>query len=145
MDIRADTLTIDETQIKLLMGRRERVRREFYRRQRRQPRPEFCSKILCYLRFLLFKIFIRFQLLRMLFNVSSNFFKGSLPYSYWTPAEWHSAFDKSGLFVSSWESNLNLYSFPADLIFGRSLHFIAALRVARERGNSDGALQQLDR
>jgi SAM-dependent methyltransferase len=55
----------------------------------------------------------------------------ALPYNYWTPAQWHGAFDKLGLVVSSWESNLGLYPFPVDLIFGRSLHFVAALRAPR--------------
>jgi SAM-dependent methyltransferase len=55
----------------------------------------------------------------------------ALPYNYWTPPQWHGAFDKLGLAVSSWESNLRLYPFPVDLIFGRSLHFVAALRVPR--------------
>ena len=57
----------------------------------------------------------------------------ALPYNYWTPAQRDGALDKLGLFVSSWESNLKLYPFPADLIFGRSLHFIAALRVPNRR------------
>jgi len=57
-----------------------------------------------------------------------------LPYNYWTPAQWHGACEKLGLSVSSRESNLKLYPFPADLIFGRSLHFIAALRVPRQGG-----------
>jgi SAM-dependent methyltransferase len=51
----------------------------------------------------------------------------ALPYNYWTRAQWHRAFDELGLTVSSWEWNLKLYPFPADLIFGRPLHFIAAL------------------
>ena len=55
----------------------------------------------------------------------------ALPYNYWTPAEWHRAFEKLGLAVISWESNLRLYAFPADLIFGRSLHFIAILRAPK--------------
>jgi SAM-dependent methyltransferase len=55
----------------------------------------------------------------------------ALPYNYWTPEKWRGAFDRLGLTVSSWESNLKLYPFPADLIFGRSLHFIAALRLRR--------------
>src|SRR5262245_61677921 len=53
----------------------------------------------------------------------------ALPYNYWTPAQWHAAFDNLGLTVSSWESNLDLYPFPADLIFGRSLHFITLLGI----------------
>lgn len=60
----------------------------------------------------------------------------ALPYNYWTPAQWRAAFDKLGFAVTSWESNLKLYPFPADLIFGRSLHFIAALQVPTHgRGN----------
>jgi hypothetical protein len=55
----------------------------------------------------------------------------ALPYNYWTQAEWDGAFNKLGLSVSSWEWNLKLYRFPADLIFGRSLHFIAAVRAPR--------------
>jgi SAM-dependent methyltransferase len=69
----------------------------------------------------------------------------ALPYNYWTPAQWRAAFDKLGLAVNSWESHLKLYRFPFDLIFGRSLHFIAALRVPRQRRNSHAGLQQLDR
>jgi SAM-dependent methyltransferase len=57
----------------------------------------------------------------------------ALPYNYWTPAQWHGAFDTLGLTVSSWQSNLKLYPFPADLIFGRSLHFIAVLQVPDKR------------
>ena len=60
----------------------------------------------------------------------------ALPYNYWTPAQWDGAFDKLGLTVNSWESNLKLYPFPVDFIFGRSLHFIAALRVPG-RGGGD--------
>jgi SAM-dependent methyltransferase len=69
----------------------------------------------------------------------------ALPYNYWTPAEWNGAFDRLGLSVSCWQSNLKLYGFPADLIFGRSLHFIAVLRVLGRRGNSDTGSRQLDR
>ena len=29
----------------------------------------------------------------------------ALPYNYWTPAEWHSAFDKLGLAVTFWQSS----------------------------------------
>jgi SAM-dependent methyltransferase len=52
----------------------------------------------------------------------------ALPYNYWTLAKWHHVFDKLGLSIDSWESNLRLYPFLADLILGRSLHFITLLR-----------------
>jgi SAM-dependent methyltransferase len=51
----------------------------------------------------------------------------SLPYNYWTLARWHDVFDKLRLNITFWESDLRLYPFPADLILGRSLHFIALL------------------
>jgi SAM-dependent methyltransferase len=69
----------------------------------------------------------------------------ALPYNYWTAAEWQRAFSQLKLAVSSWESNLKLYPFPADLIFGRSLHFIAALRLPTEDRDFDVRLRHLDR
>jgi SAM-dependent methyltransferase len=54
-----------------------------------------------------------------------------LPYNYWTRREWHRAFQKLRLEVSSWETSLGLYPYPADLFLGRSLHFIALLKQAR--------------
>ena len=56
----------------------------------------------------------------------------SLPYNYWTLAKWHGVFDKLRLNITFWESNLRLYPFPADLILGRSLHFIALLGTPGE-------------
>ena len=63
----------------------------------------------------------------------------ALPYNYWTPAQWHRAFDKLGLNINSWEWNLKLYPFPGDLIFGRSLHFIAGLRMPAQKRNPHAA------
>ena len=59
-----------------------------------------------------------------------------LPYNYWTLSKWHRVFDKLGLTIDFWESNLRLYPLPADLILGRSLHFITLLRLAGS--NQDG-------
>jgi SAM-dependent methyltransferase len=56
----------------------------------------------------------------------------SLPYNYWTLAKWHGVFDELQLNITFWESNLRLYPFPADLILGRSLHFIALLGTPSE-------------
>jgi len=53
----------------------------------------------------------------------------SLPYNYWTLAQWHHALHDLGLSINSWETNLRLYPFPADLILGRSLHFVALLKL----------------
>lgn len=56
----------------------------------------------------------------------------ALPYDYWSLAKWHHVFDKLGLGINSWESHLKLYPLPADLILGRSLHFIALLGMGNE-------------
>jgi hypothetical protein len=63
----------------------------------------------------------------------------ALPCNYWTLAEWHRAFDKLGLNINYWEWNLKLYPFLADLIFGRSLHFIARLGMPTQKRNPHAA------
>jgi ubiquinone/menaquinone biosynthesis C-methylase UbiE len=56
----------------------------------------------------------------------------ALPYDYWSLAKWHRVFDKLRLTINSWESNLRIYPLPADLILGRSLHFITLLGMPSE-------------
>ena len=51
----------------------------------------------------------------------------SLPYNYWTRAQWREAFSKLGLEVTVCERDLGLYAYPLDLVFGRGLHFISKL------------------
>ena len=53
----------------------------------------------------------------------------ALPYNYWTATQWKRAFDKLGIVIHHWGSSLKLYAFPFDLIFDRSLHFIALLET----------------
>jgi len=48
----------------------------------------------------------------------------SLPYNYWSPEQWDMAFQKLGLKVVKYETQLHLYPSWADWIFGRNLHFI---------------------
>jgi SAM-dependent methyltransferase len=50
-----------------------------------------------------------------------------LPYDYWSLTKWYRVFDKLQLRINFWESNLKIYPLPADLILGRSLHFITLL------------------
>lgn len=50
-----------------------------------------------------------------------------LPYHYFTRAEWDAAYRAAGLFVKTTRSRLGLYPRWADILFGRSLHFIACL------------------
>lgn len=51
----------------------------------------------------------------------------ALPYNYWTPAQWSAAFSRLGLVVAERRGDIPLYPFPASLLFGRKLHFIARL------------------
>lgn len=50
-----------------------------------------------------------------------------LPYNYWSRAQWQHAFSELNLVVDHWETDLRLYPWPADLVFGRGLHFVARL------------------
>ncbi|MBO0682431.1 MAG: class I SAM-dependent methyltransferase [Candidatus Dormibacteraeota bacterium] len=56
-----------------------------------------------------------------------------LPYNYWSREQWAQAFSDLGWQVSTWRSDLGTYPPPANLVFGRSLHFIALLRVPDQR------------
>jgi SAM-dependent methyltransferase len=51
-----------------------------------------------------------------------------LPYNYWPRRRWSDAFARLSLNVETWIDALGLYPWPASLVFGRSLHFIARLR-----------------
>ena len=55
----------------------------------------------------------------------------ALPYNYWPHARWLTAFKELQLPVEAWKSNLRLYPWPADRVFGRSLHFVARLGCSR--------------
>jgi SAM-dependent methyltransferase len=66
--------------------------------------------------------------LRFMDRVGNARYGVSLPYNYWPRQKWLTAFDELGLKVERWEKHLGLYPFPANLVFGRSLHFIAQLR-----------------
>jgi SAM-dependent methyltransferase len=63
----------------------------------------------------------------------------ALPYNYWTPAKWHRVFTKLGFNIISWDANLNLYPLPADLIFGRCLHFITKLETPAQKSSPNAA------
>ena len=49
----------------------------------------------------------------------------ALRYDYWTKQKWLAAFEELELRVIEWKKDLGLYPFPASLLFGRSLHFLA--------------------
>ncbi len=53
-----------------------------------------------------------------------------LPYNYWPEQRWRATFGALGMSVARWEPDLGLYPFPASLVFGRHLHFVAAIEAA---------------
>jgi SAM-dependent methyltransferase len=53
----------------------------------------------------------------------------ALPYNYWRLDQWESAFRDIGLKPVIWQTKLGLYPVPANMLFERSLHFIALLQV----------------
>jgi SAM-dependent methyltransferase len=53
-----------------------------------------------------------------------------LPYNYMSLAEWDGAFEEASLKRLSWSREVPLYPFPASLLFGRGLHFVAVLEKA---------------
>ncbi|MGI4793569.1 MAG: class I SAM-dependent methyltransferase [Janthinobacterium lividum] len=52
-----------------------------------------------------------------------------LPYNYLKADEWRAVFKRLDLEVTSWESDVQLYSAPASLLFGHGLHCIVSLDV----------------
>jgi SAM-dependent methyltransferase len=50
-----------------------------------------------------------------------------LPCNYWPESRWLKTFEILGLSITAWKKDLRLYPRWADLVFGRSLHFVAKL------------------
>lgn len=68
--------------------------------------------------------------LRFMDWVGNNRYGVALPYNYLSTTEWLDAFDELNLQVKNIVHQLNIYPWPASLIFDRSLHFIACLTPA---------------
>jgi SAM-dependent methyltransferase len=67
------------------------------------------------------------QTLRLMDWVGNSTHGVALPYAYWPRARWEGAIAAIGARVESWEERLDLYPWPATLLFDRSLHFLARL------------------
>lgn len=72
--------------------------------------------------------FAAYQTLRLMDWVGNKGHGVRLPYNYLSRSEWQAIFASVGIKPSSWREALSLYPFPANLLFDRSLHFIARLR-----------------
>ena len=53
----------------------------------------------------------------------------ALPYNYWSHRRWSETFHELGLTLTAMRQDLHIYRAPLDLVFGRSLHFVATLSV----------------
>jgi SAM-dependent methyltransferase len=51
----------------------------------------------------------------------------ALPYNYWSAREWTLGLQRIGAAIESWNTELDLYPWPASVVFGRSLHFVARI------------------
>ena len=77
------------------------------------------------------------QTLRLMDWVGNSAHGVALPFAYWPRARWQSAIAAIGARVEQWEERLDLYPWPATLLFDRSLHFLARLSLAPSaRGNA---------
>lgn len=54
-----------------------------------------------------------------------------LPFNYLNRREWNALFARCGVVAEVFDSLAGLYPFPANLVFGRGLHFFARLGVCR--------------
>jgi SAM-dependent methyltransferase len=72
--------------------------------------------------------------LRLMDYVGNARYEVALPYNYWPRRRWQQAFQELRLKVEDWQEKLGLYPWPAGLIFGRSLHFIALLEPEPSAG-----------
>jgi SAM-dependent methyltransferase len=70
---------------------------------------------------------LAYEALRFMDYVGNVHHGVALPYNYWPERRWREAFTEIGLELTRWETRIPLYPFPASLIFGRRLHFIAQL------------------
>ena len=65
--------------------------------------------------------------LRFMDHVGNARHQVVLPYNYWPKNRWVDAFQQLGWSMAQWRGRLDLYGWPADWFFGRSLHFVARL------------------
>lgn len=65
--------------------------------------------------------------LRFMDKVSNQRHGVDVPGNYLSKKQWFDAFNNLNLSVSLWEERLGLYPPVANLVFGRSLHFVARL------------------
>jgi SAM-dependent methyltransferase len=81
--------------------------------------------------------------LRFMDGVGNRRHGVALPYNYWRPEQWASAFLALGLTVEHRIDRLGLYPWLLSALFGRGLHFMAQLSVPTARETAAGDVQEL--
>jgi SAM-dependent methyltransferase len=66
-------------------------------------------------------------ILRLMDDVGNERHGVRIVYNYWSTERWRRAFSELGLDVADWIPDPALYPWPASLVFGRGLHFVARL------------------
>jgi len=66
--------------------------------------------------------------LRMMDYAGNSGYGVAMPYNYFSPDEWKKVLQTLGLEPQRVETDLNLYGWPLDLIFGAGLHFVGIYR-----------------
>jgi SAM-dependent methyltransferase len=69
--------------------------------------------------------------LRFMDRVGNRRHGVALPHNYWTRDRWREAFESWGMGIDRWQEELQLYRYPASLLFDRSLHFLARVTASR--------------
>ena len=73
--------------------------------------------------------------LRMMDWVGNHRYGVALPYNYWSTLQWQNAFRNLGWDLQRHTDRLGLYPWPANLLFDRSLHFMARLDLQKASGD----------
>ena len=71
--------------------------------------------------------------LRFMDHVGNARHRVALPCNYWPRQRWLDAFRQLDWTIATWHKNLGLYPWPANWLFGRSLHFVARLEPSARR------------
>ena len=58
-----------------------------------------------------------------------------LPYNYQSRSQWEQYFLATRLRIEEWQTNIPLYPFPFNALFGRNLHYIGLLTKDSGMGN----------
>jgi len=71
--------------------------------------------------------------LRLMDNIGNTRFNVELVYNYWPRNKWMRTIAAMGLSICDWQEKLSIYPWPINLLFDRSLHFVAALSVTNRK------------